>query len=141
MSSVSSLTYIATNSSAVAASIPRPKPIAYAIASSRFASPASIASRRTRRDVREPVEVAARCDEPERQRQAGLVLPPDAEVEQLVQPGSAKVSWPSWIRSPASARPDDDLVEHLVERQVARADVVAEREPQHAGTPSSAARA
>src|SRR5581483_4035336 len=48
MSSVRSLTYIATNSSAVAASMPRPKPRAYCIAWSRLARPASIASRRTR---------------------------------------------------------------------------------------------
>src|SRR5581483_10097374 len=48
MSSVRSLTYIETNSSAVAASMPRPKPIAYCIAWSRLARPASIASRRTR---------------------------------------------------------------------------------------------
>ena len=51
-------------------------------------------------------EVAARDVDPERKRQARLEQPPLAEVDTLWSPCDSYVSWPSWIRSPAWARPD-----------------------------------
>ena len=106
MSSVRSLTYIATNSSAVVGVDAAAE--AHRVLHRRIAVREARVDRlaQHRGDVVEPVEVAPRSDEAERQRQARLLLPPGAEVEHLVEP-VLRVGELAFVdQSPARARPD-----------------------------------
>ncbi len=85
------------------------------------------------RYVGSPADIAPDRDETERERQAGLVAPPHAEIEQLVQARSG-VGQLAFVDHQTRPRaPGHDLVEDLVERDVARSDAVSEREPEHPG--------
>ena len=83
-------------------------------------------------DVVATFDVAADADEPERQRQPDVLVPPEPEVEQLGEPGVGVRELALVDEQPRVGAARHDLVQHLVERKVARADPVAEREVQHA---------
>src|SRR5581483_8130942 len=95
MSSVRSLTYIETKRSAVSASMPRPKSRAYAIASSRCSSAASIASRNTA-DTSSSRSTSRRTPtSPSGSGRPTCSCHHTPRSSSFVRPATAYVSWPS----------------------------------------------